>query len=80
MSVLTRLCHLQISTALDDRRTHTRYMFQLTCASSDSFFFQTGLFSRGLSGYRFSLRTGLPELYWIHYKTMKKQTATETRE
>lgn len=42
--------------------------------------FQTGFFPRGLSGYLLSLRTGLPALYWIHYKTMKKQTATETRE
>lgn len=45
MSVLTRLCHLQICTALESFRspsTRVRYMFQLTCANRKPFFFKLG--------------------------------------
>lgn len=47
MSVLTRLCHLQICTALESSwssSTHVRYMLQLTCASCDPFFLKLGSF------------------------------------
>lgn len=88
MSVLARLCHLQICTGwhaalLSFSAKHRLQIIseRFKCpALTAAYCLLKNLSTVGLSGYLFSLQTGFSTHSWIRYKPMEKRTANETLE